>query len=321
MYEYEKYVTTPENLKETIDKYGVAIIPNLLNDDECEEMQNEMWNYLEHITQEWTTPIDRNNQETWSQMFNLTHDSLLFEFWNIGHSQMVWNVRQNPKIVDVFAKFYNVKQDELVSSFDAASIYLPPEIVHSHWHEDIGYWYHTDESFLTKSFSHIQSWVTAYDVNENDGTLAFYESSNKYHEEFKQLYNITDPTSFYKLNENELEFFDDFCVKKKIKCPKGSLVLWSSKTIHCGIYPSENRLVPNTRCVSYLCYAPRSEITEENLLVKQEALYNLKTTGHDPLQIRFKPFSPINDEKISEKYITKILPPLLTELGFKLAGF
>jgi hypothetical protein len=31
MYVYDKYVTTKEGLYETIEKYGVAIIPSVLN--------------------------------------------------------------------------------------------------------------------------------------------------------------------------------------------------------------------------------------------------------------------------------------------------
>ena len=39
-YEYEKYVTTPEKLKETIDTYGVGIIPDVLNKEELLGMRN-----------------------------------------------------------------------------------------------------------------------------------------------------------------------------------------------------------------------------------------------------------------------------------------
>jgi hypothetical protein len=42
----EKYFTTKEKVKETIDKYGVAIIPNILTEEEMSEMKNGMWNYL-----------------------------------------------------------------------------------------------------------------------------------------------------------------------------------------------------------------------------------------------------------------------------------
>jgi len=50
-YEYEKYITNSDNLKETLQKYGVAIIPNVINDTECNNTVNGMWEYFEHITQ------------------------------------------------------------------------------------------------------------------------------------------------------------------------------------------------------------------------------------------------------------------------------
>jgi ectoine hydroxylase-related dioxygenase (phytanoyl-CoA dioxygenase family) len=41
---------------------------------------------------------------------------------------------------------------------------------------------------------------------------------------------------WYKLNKEEEKFFlEKGCKIKKIMCPKGSLVLWDSRTIHCGV--------------------------------------------------------------------------------------
>ena len=64
-YEFEKYICKKETLNDTIKLYGVAIIPNVLNEQECESIVNGIWNFLEHITQEWETPINRNNKNTW----------------------------------------------------------------------------------------------------------------------------------------------------------------------------------------------------------------------------------------------------------------
>ena len=52
-YEFEKYICTKETLKYTIQTYGVAIIPNILDENECTLMVNGIWDYLEHISQEW----------------------------------------------------------------------------------------------------------------------------------------------------------------------------------------------------------------------------------------------------------------------------
>ena len=45
-YEYNKYITTIDNLTTTLNNFGVAIIPNILNKTECNNMKDEMWNYL-----------------------------------------------------------------------------------------------------------------------------------------------------------------------------------------------------------------------------------------------------------------------------------
>ena len=38
IYEYATYACKAETLQATLDKYGVAIIPNVLNPEECERM-------------------------------------------------------------------------------------------------------------------------------------------------------------------------------------------------------------------------------------------------------------------------------------------
>jgi hypothetical protein len=47
-YECVKYITTIDNLTNTLNAYGVAIIPEVLNQVECNNMKEGMWNYLEH---------------------------------------------------------------------------------------------------------------------------------------------------------------------------------------------------------------------------------------------------------------------------------
>lgn len=52
-----KYNTIPDNILDTLDKYGVAILPSLLNEQEIKNMNDGMWNYLEHITSDFNIPI------------------------------------------------------------------------------------------------------------------------------------------------------------------------------------------------------------------------------------------------------------------------
>jgi hypothetical protein len=70
-YEFTKYSTNLENLKETLQKYGVAIIPSVLNPEECSNISSGIWDFLEYISQNWSIPINRNNQDSWKGFYDL----------------------------------------------------------------------------------------------------------------------------------------------------------------------------------------------------------------------------------------------------------
>jgi hypothetical protein len=44
-YEYEKYITDNDHILDTLNKYGAAIIPNILNQQECNlnKYKFKMW--------------------------------------------------------------------------------------------------------------------------------------------------------------------------------------------------------------------------------------------------------------------------------------
>lgn len=123
-----KYITTIEKLGETIRDYGVAIIEKVINEEECEKMLSGVRSYFEHITQNWEIPFKHDDPNSWKQFYKLLPlHNMLVQHYSIGHAQCSWDLRQNPKIVDVFAKFWGVEHDELLVSFDGLSYQLPPE--------------------------------------------------------------------------------------------------------------------------------------------------------------------------------------------------
>ena len=320
-YEYLKYVSSKETLQETIDKYGVAIIPNLLNDKECNTIVSGIWDFFEHITRAWSVPFSRNNVNSWKEFYKLyPMHSMLIQHWGIGHAQVSWDVRQNEKIVDIFAHFWKCAASDLMVSFDGLSFNLPPEITKRGWNRQ-NTWYHTDQTYTINDFKCMQSWITGLDVNEGDATLSFMESSNKYHKDCGEKYKIIDKKNWYKLNKEQEQFYiDKGCVLKNIKCPKGSLVCWDSRTIHCGVEALKSRQHPNFRAIIYLCYMPRNLCNKINLKKKQKAFNELRTTSHWPC-------NPILFGKNPRTYggeipvITPITPPTLSTLGKQLVGF
>jgi len=322
VYEFEKYSCTKETLKDTIDKYGVAVIPSVINEEECQLMIDGIWDFFEHITQNWETPLDRKNKDTWREFYKLFPlHSMLIQHWGVGQTQASWDLRQNIKIVEIFSHFWGCSVEELLVSFDALSLNLPPEVTKRGWNRG-NTWYHTDQSFTTSGFKCIQSFITGLDINEYDATLSVMESSNRYHEEFKDTFGITNKTDWYKLTKEEQQFYTDKgCDIRNIKCPKGSLVFWDSRTIHCGIEADKKREIPNIRLVIYLCYMPRKDCNNANLKKKQKAFNERRTTNHYPCKIKLFPKTPRtygNDLPVITLPNEELM---LTELGKKLAGF
>ena len=211
-YEFEKYLTDNENIKNTIEKYGVAICP-ILNDYECDEMINNKWNLLEYLTSNFEIPIDRNDKSTYKQILELfPNHKMLLQHWKVGHSELVWKVRQNSKVKEVFSKIWNT--DDLIVSFDGVSIYIldkPTRIQNS--------WFHVDQSYTRNNFECIQSWINAYDTNEGDATLVILENSHNYHSEFQKRFEITDKKDWFKLqNKDQYEFYiNNNCLENRIK--------------------------------------------------------------------------------------------------------
>tara|TARA_Y100001970_G_scaffold31463_1_gene39108 strand:- start:14594 stop:15586 length:993 start_codon:yes stop_codon:yes gene_type:complete len=321
-YAKKKYLTDKDGLKEILEEFGVAIIPSILNDEECESLSKGMWDFFEHITQKMEIPLDRNDKKTWRTLYDLYPlHSMLYQHWSIGHAQFSWDVRQNEKVVDIFSHFWKCSKEELLVSFDGASFNVPPEITNRGWNRN-NVWLHTDQSYTRPNFECVQSWITALDVNKGDATLGFLEGSHKFHEEFAEKFNITSKGNWFRINNEEyLNFYlEKGCKLKKIMCPKGSLVLWDSRTIHCGIEATKERELPNFRNVVYICYSPRSLARKTDLKKKLKAFDELRTTTHWPSKPKL--FS-----KVPRTYgndipnVSQINPPVLNELGKKLAGF
>jgi len=321
-YEFEKYCTDEKDILKMLDIYGVAIIPNLLNNNECEKINDGIWNYFEHVSKNWNndfTPIKRNDTKTWRNIYNLfpLHNHL-FKHFGVGHSQICWDLRQNEKIINIFEKIWNCPKDDLLVSFDGFSFCLPPEITNKGWEHNT--WFHTDQSYLRNDFECVQSWITANDIEEGDGTLAIMEGSHQYHEEFKNKFNINDSSDWYKLNSIEEKFYENKkCEYKKIKCPKGSLVLWDSRTIHYGANPVKKRKNPNFRSIIYLCYMKKELCSIKDIIKKQNMFHKKQTTNHWPCKPKANnKFPQTYGKKIPE--ILDIEEPNINNIGKNIAG-
>jgi hypothetical protein len=318
---YKNYNCTTKNLTQTLNTYGVAVIPNILNNKECEENIKSLWKELNILTSNMDFPLKMNDKNTWKTLYELYPlHSMLIQHFGIGHLQTSWNIRQNKKISKIFSQIHKSKQDELLVSFDGLSLHLPPEDTKKGWYRGTQ-WFHTDQSSEHNELC-IQGMITLYDVNDNDATLAILEGSHKYHKSFFQSKNDIVKEDWYKLNkdQNEMQYFlNKGCQPFCIKATKGSLILWNSKTFHQGIEPQKGREQKNTRLVIYVCMTPKSWATESIIKKKQKALEELRTTSHWPHRPKLFPLKPQTYGKALPN--VKILPkPVLNDHGKSLVG-
>ncbi len=320
---YKNYDCDLENVTQQLENFGVAVIPNILNEEEITNMRTGIWDTLEYLTVNFEKPIDRNNQETWNTWYELyPSHCMLLQTYSIGHSQFIWDIRQNPKVSNVFSKIWSCNPDELITSFDAVSFHIPPEITGKGWYKNND-WLHVDASYTRKEFECVQGFVTGYDINEGDGSLTFLEGSNNFHGEFADEFNIESENDWVMLDQDGLDFYQQKkCERHNIRAKAGSLILWDSRTVHCGMEPSETRLNPNFRLVTYVCMTPRSWQTEETLELRKEALSKLYMTSHCPHRPKLFPKKLYyNGQTIIQTEVPIIQKPNLTELGLKLSGY
>lgn len=317
----DTYVCDINTLQDTLDEHGVAVVPAILNDSECQQMESGMWDFVEHISKTWEIPISRSDTNTWKEIYKLLPShSMLIQWYEVGHCQAVWDLRQNPKIVGIFAKLWKCLPEELLVSFDGISFGVPPEITNRGW--DRGkHWFHTDQRLAENELQCFQSWVTAKRVDVGDATLAFLAGSHKLHGRFATAFKkTTDQKDWYQLKTKEERDFYRDCREVRITCPPGSVVIWDSRTIHCGANAIKSRPNPNHRMIAYMCYQPR-KLASRKMIEKKKAAFTAKrSTSHWPAKVQLFGKQPQHyGNGLPE--ITPLPLPQLTELGRKLAGF
>ncbi len=328
----DRYIVSDvSKLQETLDQYGIAVVPNVLDEKFLSQAQSQMWDMLETLTSKYDKPIDRKSPDTWKSFYDLLPmHSMLLQHHCVGHSQVAWDIRQNEKVVNVFSQLWKTKPEDLLCSFDGVSIHLPPELTKRGWFRNT--WYHTDQSYFRNDLECYQGFVSMYDVNDHDATLTVLEGSHKYHAEFAKFFEFDKldkkskeykdlKSDWHKLSDKEQEFYDKKnCKMTCIKCPKGSLVLWDSRTIHAGKEPDKTRKTPNTRFIVYVCMTPRKLCTSANLKKKQKAFEEMRMTSHWPHKPKLFGKTPRTYGR-EFKQTEKLPSPKLTELGKRLAGF
>jgi hypothetical protein len=258
---------------------GYAIIPSVLNENECKRFENGFWNFWARLT---GGKIRQDDPKSWKEIYNFfPNHGMLIQHFSIGHMQEIWDLRCHPTVLEVFKRIWGTS--ELTVSFDGASTGFAPEATGRGWH--LQDWLHLDQSVHRNEFECVQSWLTPYDVGAGDGTLTLLEGSHKLHGAFAKHFGLDKDKQYrkdwLKFEPHHVAWYKaQGCKQVAVECPKGSMVLWESRTVHAGRSAVKGRPVPRNRMVAYISMMPSSMLKKHEIVKKQQAILNGRLTNH-----------------------------------------
>ena len=339
-----------ESYLRDLEELGYCVIPGVFSEAEAENLYRRVWH--EYIEKAWPN-CRMDDRSNWKETFPM-HNKVGIFAGPAGQAQVMWDLRQDPRIVEVFAKLWNTS--DLIVSMDGISLMCPPEIRDA----DYEWWPHVDQAILRRqdNVAHnnnppegfvsesslktepytIQGQFLFEDSFEGDG--GFY-CIPKSHLRFKEFAPYLENLEAMEISRDEKKkvrriflnrFFslrrdDSSYCKKHVTAPRGSLILWDSRTIHWNHHASKDRpykVVPKVRMVGYLSYVPKSRLTNEGRALRIEAFETGVSTGHNPAWPELKKTSDhIRKEKYAqyEEDPSYIQPKIhLTPLGESLLG-
>lgn len=312
-----------KGLRERVESEGVVVIPGVLKPQECEAARDGAWNMVETLTQRFAVPVSRQDESTWKSFYDLMPmHGMLLQHWRVGHAQWVWDIRQNPRVVDVFAQIWGT--EDLLVSYDGVS-FAPRHEVTKRGHYKQNDWFHSDQNYEDTGLECVQGWVTTNDVRTGDATLTYFSNSHKLHGDFAKAFPESVEKSkrdWFQLSDAHCKWYLDHegCEIRTVECPAGSLVLWDSRTIHAGKEALPSRAEPNDRIVAYVCCTPRSHATSANVKKHIKYFEEMRMTTHWPHKVRvFGKFPWTRGAPLPD--VPELPKPMLTELGMKLVGY
>ena len=224
-------------------EHGVAIVPGVLSAPACAALAAGVWDGIENATADFAAPaapVKRDDPTTFRHLAHLgPKHSMLHQLWGLGHLQAVWDVRQHPRVAGAFARLWGTRPEDLLVSFDGLSLHVPPEHNRNRgWFRQL--WMHVDQSYTRNDFECVQGWVTAHDVNEGDATLAFLRGSHAHHGAVADACGLRAgkdaKKDWHKLDDAAMAAYAARgCTPARVRCQAGDLVLWDSRTVHCGV--------------------------------------------------------------------------------------
>jgi hypothetical protein len=235
--------------------------------------------------------IDHKDLSTWTE-YNLPPQTRpgLFQCL-MGHIKPVWAIRENSKIRKIFKDLYSELSHEevtdFVCSFDGINV-LPNGS--GHYHKEGNDWGHLDQTY-----GDIFDCIQGQAVLTN--TSASFVATPVTHRHFSEILDLADvsekdKSNWCKFSPDKVEEIKTYLASHDIQyqipilAPAGSLILWTSSTIHAAKLPDHKEKPSNDdkwkgwRGVVYVCHRPRDELSDKALKRRKLYFEDNRMTSH-----------------------------------------
>ena len=290
-------LTTLDDLTKTLDEYGVAVLPNVITEQECDDLRKKMFDYLAKEFQ----VVEPDDYEKLKPL-----RGMMLKSYGIALRPEILELKTDERVINAFRRIWN--EQDLSTSFDAITIGPPPEKRAKKGFFDIqNTWFHTDQSSHKQGLHCVQSYINLEEAAEGDGCLSALLNSHKHHESFFRHFKMdTKGRDWFLLNKtNHHDWYtkEKGCQWAMISAPKGSMVFWDSRTIHMGTAPRMGRPNPDRwRFIAYVCYTPARLQSAADSKRKEFAFVNNLTTAHWPYSVKlcYDPLGDLPPNKLSQ---------------------
>ncbi|GME45934.1 hypothetical protein GTA08_BOTSDO08007 [Neofusicoccum parvum] len=265
---------------------GYVVVKGVLSPEHAQSYVERMFQWLESFPYGFNVA----DKSTWNVEHLPAHmKGGMYHGYAVEHEKVMWDARQEPKLIDAFAKLWGT--DELLVSFDGMNLTIPATD-----RPASEPWPHVDQSPLRKGMQCVQGILNFAPNGPKDGGLIVVKGSSKLVDLFFKTHDVKGretwgPADWFGFQQEEVDWFlSRGCEVVKVCAEPGDLVLWDSRTVHYNVLPETQ----NTRAVMYICYTPAAFASAEDL-EKKSALFKQRVgTTHWP----HANFFPNNEKRL-----------------------
>ncbi|KAM0747704.1 hypothetical protein T439DRAFT_328905 [Meredithblackwellia eburnea MCA 4105] len=257
---------------------GYYVVKGAVAKERALAIRDEIYDWMEAFP----FGFKRDDPTTWKNEHMPIHiKGGMLHGYGIAHEDWIWKLRAEPGVIEAFAKLWGT--DELVTSFDSASVMLPGRTDIAPEHSSR--WQHIDQSPCRRGVYCIQGIMNLNECGPDDGGLLVMEGSSKLVETFfdeigRGETRTWGPVDFYSFDEGQEQwFYDRGCRWVKVCCEPGDLILWDSRAMHHNCMPEKNG---RDRVCTYITMAPAKLLNDDDFDKRKIAFEQYLGTTHVP---------------------------------------